>query len=292
MEAFVAVVESGGFAAAARNTGSTRAQVNKLVHHLEEHLATRLLQRTTRQVSPSETGRAYYAQCKRLLAELLEIEAEVMELHGQPTGPIRVNAPMTFGTMYLGRILASFCKRYPKLQMQLTLNDRFVDTIEEGYDLTLRIGEVKAVAGLACRQLVKVVGYVVAAPGYLQEQGTPTTPEELEAHRFLHYGNPSGAREVLDSETSSFKLRYQPTFSTNNGEVLQDMAIEGMGITILPHFIVQDALKQGQLVRILPNWWKPVGYLHALYPEHRSLSTKTRLLLAHLEANVPSTCPA
>jgi DNA-binding transcriptional LysR family regulator len=188
MRAFTQVVVAGGFAAAARQMGLSRSVVNKLVIALENDLGVQLLQRSTRVVSPTATGLAFYERCVEILTSLEAAERSVMQLHTEPKGRLRVNAPMTFGTMYLAPAIADFLQLYPELQIQLTLNDRFVDPIEAFFDLTLRIAEPRPTSSLFVQPLAPAERLLCAAPSYLEKHGIPTHPQELSTHSCLHYG--------------------------------------------------------------------------------------------------------
>ena len=175
IHAYVQVVEANGFAAAARDMGMSRSAVNKLVINLETQLGVQLLQRSTRKVTPTATGTAFYERCLGILADLEEAELAVSKAQAEPVGPIRVNAPMTFGTMHLGPVLADFMVQYPGVHVQLTLEDRFIDPLAEGFDLTLRIAQPKPSSYLLIRELATLKCVLCAAPKYLEHYGTPKT---------------------------------------------------------------------------------------------------------------------
>ncbi|NEQ25682.1 MAG: LysR family transcriptional regulator, partial [Microcoleus sp. SIO2G3] len=188
IRAFTQVVNAGGFAAAAREMGLSRSQVNKLVIALENELGVQLLHRSTRVVAPTETGLAFHERCVEILASLEEAERSITQLQAEPRGRLRINAPMTFGTMHLAPALADFLVQYPDLEVQLTLNDRFIDPIEEGFDVTVRIAKPQEVGSLIVHLLTPAPRVLCAAPSYLKAHGTPTHPDELRHHSCLHYG--------------------------------------------------------------------------------------------------------
>jgi DNA-binding transcriptional LysR family regulator len=269
MRAFTQVVVSGGFAAAARTMGLSRSAVNKLVIALENDLGVQLLHRSTRVVSPTETGSAFYERCVEILASL--------------EGILRVNAPMSFGTMYLAPALADFLVSYPALKVQLTLNDRFVDPIEEGFDVTLRIAEPQPTGSLIVQPLAPAPRVLCAAPSYLVERGVPKTVGELRSHICLHYGQVAIDHPwVLIGPDGAHQVSVQGTLCANNGEALRDAAIRGLGITLLPHFIVAEAIDRGQLQIILPAYQAPELSIDVMYPVNRHLSTKIRLFVDFL----------
>lgn len=279
LRAFTQVVNAGGFAAAAREIGLSRSQVNKLVIALENELGVQLLHRSTRVVTPTDTGLAFHQQCVEILASLEEAERSIIQLQVEPRGKLRINAPMTFGTMHLAPALADFLVQYPDLEVQLTLNDRFVDPIEEGFDVTVRIAKLQESASLIVHPLVSVQQVLCAAPSYLATHGTPVHLDELRSHSCLHYGQLS-----VEDQWTFMGVEGEQTISvkgllcSNNGEVLRDAAVRGLGITLLPMFIFGQELQQGTLQQVLPDYEPPDLLIAVIYPVNRHLSTKVRLL--------------
>jgi len=280
MRAFTQVVEAGGFAAAARQMGLSRSVVNKSVIKLEEELGTQLLRRSTRQVTPTETGLAFYDRCVQILGELDAALSAITELQERPTGNLRLNAPMSFGTLHLSPLVAEFMSRHPEVHVELVLNDRFVDPIEEGFDVTLRIAEPVISTSLIAREIVTAKRVLCASADYLRAAGVPSVPAELKHHRCLHYGYlGSGSQWRLTGPDGTRSYGVDCAMWSNNGEVLRDAAINHQGIALLPTFIVGQALQSGQLQTILNEFRPPDIVLSALYPRHRFLSTKVRLFL-------------
>ncbi len=283
IRAFTQVVASGGFAAAARKMGLSRSAVNKLVIGLENELGVQLLHRSTRRVSPTATGLAFYERCMEILASLEAAERAVMQMHEEPQGKLRVNAPMSFGTMHLAPALADFLVQYPALEVQLTLNDRFIDPIEEGFDVTVRIAKLQESASLIVHPLVSVQRLLCAAPSYLATHGNPTHLNELQQHSCLHYGQLAVEdRWTLIGADGEQTISVSGVLCSNNGEVLRDAAVRGLGITLLPMFIVGQELQQGALQRVLPNYVPSELSIVVIYPVNRHLSTKVRLLVDFL----------
>lgn len=283
MRAFTQVVVSGGFAAAAREMGLSRSAVNKLVIGLENELGVQLLHRSTRVVTPTETGLAFYDRCVEILASLEEAERAVAQLQAEPRGKLRINAPMTFGTMHLAPALADFLVEYPDLQVQLTLNDRLIDPIEEGFDLTVRIAKPQASSSLIIHPLAAVRLLLCAAPSYLAAQGTPSHPDELRHHSCLHYGQIATENHwKLRAGDEVVTMPIAGILCSNNGEVLRDAAVKGLGIALLPEFIVEEEIEQGILQTILPDYHPAELALYVIYPVNRHLSTKIRLLVGFL----------
>jgi DNA-binding transcriptional LysR family regulator len=284
IRAFTQVVTSGGFAAAAREMGLSRSAVNKLVINLENELGVQLLHRSTRVVTPTETGLAFHERCLEILANLAEAEQAITQLQEQPKGRLRVNAPMSFGIIHLAPAIADFLVHYPDLQVQLTLNDRFIDPIEEGFDVTLRIANPQPSASLIMHPLAPAERVLCAAPDYLNRHGTPAHPAELRYHSCLHYGQLAVENQwVLITPNGEQTVTVNGVLCSNNGEVLRDAAVRGLGITLLPRFIVEQELQQGRLQIVLPDCHAPELLIHVIYPVNRHLSTKTRLFVSFLE---------
>ncbi|QQE64400.1 hypothetical protein GFS31_10800 [Leptolyngbya sp. BL0902] len=285
IRAFTQVVESGGFAAAARQMGLSRSAVNKLVISLEESLQTQLLHRTTRRVSTTAAGRAFYERCLNILADLEEAELALSRLQEEPRGSLRVNAPMTFGILHLGPLLAEFITQYPDLQVELSLNDRFIDPIDEGFDVTVRIAAAPGAASLIAHRLAPCPMVICAAPSYLQRRGTPIQPSDLEHHACLHYGHRTqdNTWTLTSTDQAPVTISIHGPLCCNNGEVLKQAALAGLGIVLMPRFIVEDALRRGQLQPILTSFCPPENQIFALYPINRHLSVKVKALVEFLQ---------
>jgi DNA-binding transcriptional LysR family regulator len=284
MRAFVNVVDHNGFAAAAREMGLSRSAVNKAVINLENDLETQLLVRSTRKVKPTETGLAFYDRCRQILGDLNEAIASVRELQEKPTGSLRMNAPMTFGTQHLAPVVAEFMAQYPDVHVELVLNDRFVDPIEEGFDLTLRIAEAEYPTGLISKQIVPARRVLCASPGYLDRAGEPRSPAELKDRRCLQYGY-SGTLHYwrLAGPNGEQNWPISCVMYSNNGETLRAAATRDQGIALLPTFIVGKELQTGALQTVLPQYTPPELVVAAIYPRHRHLSAKVRLFVDLLE---------
>ncbi|MBW4618982.1 MAG: LysR family transcriptional regulator [Cyanosarcina radialis HA8281-LM2] len=284
LRAFTQVVVSGGFAAAARQMGLSRSAVNKLVIALENELGVQLLHRSTRVVTPTEAGLAFHERCVEILASLEEAERSIAQLHEEPRGRLRVNAPMTFGTMYLAPALADFLGQYPDLQVQLTLNDRLIDPLEEGFDVTIRISQPPESSSLIAHRLAPVELVFCAAPSYVERYGTPDRPEQLRQHSCLHYGQIATQNQwTAIGLDGSHIIPVVGRLCSNNGEVLRDAAVRGLGIILLPRFIVERELQQGTLQIVLPDYQAAELSMYAIYPVNRHLSVKVRLLVEFLQ---------
>ncbi|MGL5793004.1 MAG: LysR family transcriptional regulator [Waterburya sp.] len=278
MRAFAQVVQSGGFAAAARKMGVSRSTVNKLVINLEDELNVQLLQRSTRQVNPTPTGLAFYERCVNILADVEAAELTVSQLQTEPKGTLRINAPMSFGTLYLGKAIADFMVQYPELQVQLTLDDRFIDPVAEGYDLTIRIAQPETSPSLVCQAIAPMIRVLCAAPSYIEKYGVPQHPQDLTQHSCLHYGHLiAGNQWQLFDHEQEYQITVKGVLCSNNGEVLKDAAVKGLGIALLPTFIIKQELAAETLAIVLPDYQPIPLSLCLVYPLNRHLNTKIRL---------------
>lgn len=277
MYAFTQVIEAGGFAAAARRMGLSRSQVNKLVINLEDALGVQLLQRTTRQVTPTDSGRAFYERCLAILSDLAEAEQAVMQQQTQPQGSLRVNAPMSFGIQHLGPAIGEFLVRYPNIQVELSLSDRFIDPIEEGFDITLRIAAPPTSTRLVVQPITPVDLVLCASPDYLKKHGAIAHPQDLAQHSCLHYGHlPSKHNWTLMGPDGEHRVAVAGVLCSNNGDVLRAAAVSGLGVTLLPRFLVGQALAQGTLSLVLPAYGPPPLGVYVIYPVNRHLSAKVQ----------------
>jgi DNA-binding transcriptional LysR family regulator len=285
MHAFVQVVDRGGFAPAARAMGLSRSAVNRAVQRLEADLGAQLLRRSTRKVSPTDTGLAFYDRCMQILDDVEEAVAAVSELQDHPRGTLRINAPMSFGTRHVAPAIADYMGHYPDVKVELVLNDRFVNPIEEGFDVTFRIGSDGPSSSILVRRYAITPRVLCASPAYLETAGTPETPGDLKSHRCLHYGYlASGSQWRLagpEGEDGNYPIHC--VMWSNNGDVLRDAAVQDQGIALLPTFIVGADLRAGRLCTVLKAYRAPEIALTALYPRHRHLSSKVRLLLDFVE---------
>jgi len=276
------VVAHGSFAEAARQLGLTRSAVSKAVMELEQLLGVRLLDRTTRHVHPTQAGLAYYERCVAVLAAIEESELEVSRLHQEPRGVLKVNAPMSFGTRYLGDVTAAFMQRYPELRVELTLDDRFVDPLAAGFDITVRIGILED-SSLVARRVAPARRLLVASPDYLATHGMPLTPADLAQHRCLHYGHSTSSQSwQLRSKGKVMHVPIRAYLCSNNGEVLRAAAIGGTGIAELPTFIVGPDIEAGRLRAVMCDYPAVDFGIYALYARHKYLAAKTRAFIDFL----------
>jgi DNA-binding transcriptional LysR family regulator len=282
IRAFAKVVQHGSFAAAARELQLSRSAVSKYVIDLEQELGVQLLVRTTRSASPTENGQAYYERCAAILADLEEADTIVTRLQAEPRGILRVNAPMSFGTLHLGGALADFMERYPELQIQLILSDQQIDPVQEGFDVTLRIADLPS-SSLIARKIAPAPRVICAAPSYLERRGTPRHPNDLRDHDCLAYGHlATGKQWKLSGPDGDHWIHIPWTLCTNNAEVLRDAAVAGRGIALLPTFIAEADLQRRSLRSILADYQAPEIAIYAIYPETRHMSVKVRVFIDFL----------
>lgn len=291
MIAFVAVAEAGSFTTAAEKLGLSRALVSKRVAALEMALGARLLNRTTRQVSLTGAGSEFLERCRGIVGAFEEAATAVQRQRLDPAGSLRVNAPMSFGILHLAPALVDFMRSYPRLQVQLALTDRFVDLIDEGFDVAVRIGRLKD-SSLVVRRLAPARRILCASPAYLAGRPPIAHPCDLLQHRCLHYGYlASGTTWQLRGPEGDHRVAIVPAFCANNGEVLMQAAIEGLGIVLLPTFLCGEAVGAGRLARVLPAYQPPEIAINAIWPSNRMLPAKVRAFVDFLVerfAGVPS----
>jgi len=277
--AFVAVVEAGGFTPAAARLGLSRAAVSKHIQHLEERLGARLLQRTTRRVSVTAAGRAFYEQCRRILAELAEAERAAGELHNEPRGELRVIAPTNFGLADIGAAIADFVAAYPRLRLNLTMNDRLTDPIEGGYDIAISVDMPRvASSSLVARKLNTSRRILCAAPDYLRRRGTPRSPRDLAEHDCLGYSYLAVPDEWhLTGADGEHVVKVRGPIVTSHRHVLRTAAARGLGIAYGPVDFFRADLDAGRLTRVLPEYELPQAIIYAVYPASRKLSAKVKV---------------
>jgi len=286
LEVFVAVVEAGGFSAAAKRLEATPAAVSRRIKGLEQRLGVRLLQRTTRKIRLTEAGELYFREVRAMLADLRAVEQHLDEVTGQATGQLRIAAPMSFGQRRLAPLLPQFALAHPKLSISLILEDRETDIVGEGLDLALRIA-YPSDSSFVSRPITTIPRYLVASPDYIARRGKPNSPEDLLQHDCLHYSVISEREEwSFGGSNREESILIKGSYCANNGDVLAEAAIQGLGITLLPDFIIHEALAEGRLVRVLEDWERAPLTLSVLYPSRRHVPAKTRLLIEYLITNL------
>jgi len=276
--AFVRVVETGTFARAAERMGLSKPVLSRRVARLEERLGARLLTRTARGAQPTDIGQAYYARAAAILGDLEAAQEVVAVAVTQIAGPIRLTAPLSFGTAHLAPALAEFARLHPKVELDIEFEDRTVDLAGGGYDLAVRIGRL-ADSALVARRIAPVRKCVVASPAYLAEHGRPLRPADLTDHAILAYGNEQWRFRVGDKWET---VRIRPRIRTNNGEMLLAAARAGVGLCILPSFIAAPAIEDGGVEVILQDFALEEGALHAVMPPGRAVTARVRALVDFL----------
>lgn len=278
MRTFVTVVAEGAFARAAERLDMSPQLASKYVSQLEQHLGVRLLNRTTRKVHLTEAGTRYYHRARQLLDDVDDLESQIGDLQEGAQGLLRINAPVSFASGHLAPLMADFQRAHPAVGIDLQLNDRKVDIVEEGVDIALRIGHLKS-SSLIARHLAPVRLVMCASPDYLARHGNPTTLEQLRQHRYLRYSY----LDAFDNEPAHQHLIQEQSqhseLVSNNGDVLVQAAIAGAGIVMQPTFICGKAIAEGLLQVVMPGFEpEPMG-LYAVYAHRQLLASKVRCFI-------------
>jgi DNA-binding transcriptional LysR family regulator len=283
IQAFVKVAETHSFSEAAQRLRLSKSLVSRQIAALEAELGARLFHRTTRSMTLTEAGRGYFERASRILADLDDANRSVIQLQSAPRGRLRVSAPMSFGFLHLAPALADFLARYPEVEVDITLNDRFVDLVDEGFDVAVRIGSLED-SSLVGRKLAPIRRVVCASPAYLNARGVPASPDELRTHDCVCNTNVPMAREwgFIKSDGRPWPVEVRGRMTTNNGDTLRVAAISGIGFVNLPTFIVGSDLQTGTLVAVLDKFIAQDMTLNAVYPHSRHLSPKVRAFVDFL----------
>ena len=283
MEAFATVVDQGGFTDAARKMGISKSAVSKHVSSLETRLGARLLNRTTRRVSPTEIGLAYYDRARRVLNDAGEADALVSSMQSAPSGLLRISVATDFGVNHMSPILGDFLVDYPDITVNMVLNNRFVELISEGFDLAIRIGEMED-SSLRARKLTETTKRLIAAPSYFEQFGRPEKIDDLNNHKLLHYSNQSAGNVWKLTAPSGEKrqVRTQGWLTVNDGQSLLNACVSGLGIAYLPSFLYADALRQGLVEEAMPELPKETQGIYAVYPPGRYTQPKVRTFIDFL----------
>jgi DNA-binding transcriptional LysR family regulator len=285
MVAFLRVVEKGSVTAAAAQLALAKSVVSKRLRDLEAALGVQLLRRTTRRVVATEQGRALYARMSPLLRELDDAVEEVVESEGPLRGRLRIAAPMSFGTLYLGKVLLDFAREHPQLELALDFDDRMLDLVAGGHDLAVRIG-TSSDASLIARKLCTMRRALCCSPGYASERGLPRSIDDIAHHASIDYANLTAMRlwqfEPARRGEPPRSVATRSRIVANNGETMRDAALAGLGLALLPRFIAAPALRDGRLIEVLPDIEPVASPLAALYPPTRRVSRKVRALVDHL----------
>jgi DNA-binding transcriptional LysR family regulator len=289
MQTFNAVVDAGSFVKAAEALGLPKSAMSRYVSDLETRLGVRLLHRTTRRLSLTGEGEVFYARCKELLAGVEEAEAEITSRSGAASGLLRVNAPVTFGIRHLAPLWGVFRARYPDVTLDVTLADRVVDLVEEGYDLAIRIAMLPS-STLVSKRLASTRMVLCASPQYLLAHGVPANPAELAGHAVVSYSYWSTKDEwYFEGPQGQVSVKTQPCMHTNSGDTCRAAALAHQGVILQPTFLIGDDLSAGTLVELMPQFHSIELGIYALYPTRKYVAPKVRALVDFLTQHFEQT---
>ena len=283
MDTFVRVVEAGSISGAADRLSVAKSAVSRRLRELEEHLGVELFHRTTRRMNLTDTGRAFYHQCVRILEDVLEAELATSQAHGTLQGSLKVALPSSFGLMHIGPAINAFIEENPQIEFDLDFNDRKVDLMQEGFDLAIRVGNLPD-SSLIARRLAPIQSVMCASPHYLERKGTPQSPEELSNHQCLIYSllRDPEAWHLIDDKGNMHKTKVRPYLKASTGEYLKNAAVAGLGIILIPTFIAYKEIESGALLPIMTNYQTPQISAYAIYPQTRHLSQRVRAFVDFL----------
>lgn len=282
MKAFTTVVDAGSFVKAAEVLRLSKAAVSRQVSELEAHLGVRLMQRSTRRLSLTEDGQLFYERSKELLAGLEQAEAELSSRQAEVAGTLRINAPLSFGVQHLAPLWGAFMARHPRLMLDVSLSDRMVDLVEEGFDMAVRITRLPD-SVLVSRRLAATRIVLCASPGYLRQHGEPHHPADLARHHTLGYSYwATGDEWRFQGPEGEVSVRTRPMLRTNNGDTCLAAALADQGVILQPTFLVGEALRSGQLVELMPAYRALEVGIYAVYPSRRHLAPKVRAMVDFL----------
>ncbi|MBI4923205.1 MAG: LysR family transcriptional regulator [Devosia nanyangense] len=284
IRAFVQVFDAGGFSAAARQHGRSKALLSKYVTDLEDYLGVRLMNRTTRKLSLTEAGEAYYREASQLLQQLDDLDASILDQTAAPRGLLRVSAARNFGEMILAPAIFVFLAEHPDVTLDLRLEDRFVDLVDEGIDVALRIGAAQD-SSLIARKIADMQHSVVGSPAYLKARGTPRAPEDLRGHFCVVDTNFQGqANWRFIDKGATVSVHVSGPVRVNSPLSARDAALAGLGLALLPGYLADPMIASGKLVSVLADYVHTGSSLQAVYPHRRHLAGKVRALIDHLVA--------
>lgn len=282
MRVYAAVVDAGSFVRAADDLQMSKAATSRHVADLEARLGVRLLQRTTRKLSLTEEGEVFYTRCKTLLNEIEEIEAEITARAGEASGQLKINVPLSFGLLHLASLWPEFMAKHPKVSLDVTLGDRTIDLVEEGFDLAVRIGKMPS-SSLISRKLGSTRMALCASPAYIENHGAPKHPSDLAMHDVISYSLLTmGEDWQFSGPDGDIVVKVHPRMRTNSGDTCRMAALQGQGIVLQPTFLVGADLRSGVLVELLPQYRSVELGIYAVYPTRKYVSPKVRLLIDFL----------
>ena len=285
IKVFLNVVDTGSFSAASERMGLSRAAVSKYVSQLEEHLEGRLLNRTTRHVSTTESGRLYYERCKDILHNLEEADGMVSGLSAQPRGTLRISCPTFFASRHLLPLIAEFHQLYPEVNIELMCAERIVDLVDEGYDLAIRITDAPD-PELIARKLARCRHILVASPDYLAKNPALNSPDDLKQHTCIQYVHFTGGIWHFSRAGHDHSVKVTPSMITNNPDVLLDSTIAGMGVALLPTFLASEAVRSGKLKTVLSDYHTFEPLIYVVYASRHHLPAKTRVFVDFIKEHI------
>lgn len=288
MELFIAICEQGSFSRAAHKFGLSPSVLSRHMSALEEHLQTKLLSRSTRRISLTDAGRQYFEKSKEILSAVARAENEITHEGQALRGMIRLSLPISYGVRYINPLLVEFATLHPKIILDLHYSDEKSDVIHEGFTLALRITRDLS-PGQITRKIGNIKSYVVASPEYLRKHGTPQHPNDLLRHQCLGYMQKNTTLSwlfMIDGQKTSLSIRQVSRITANNGEVLTQAAIQGLGIALEPEFIVASHIAQKRLVPILTDFPIPDLFLYALLPSNQHIPQRLRVLIDFLSERI------
>jgi DNA-binding transcriptional LysR family regulator len=284
LSVFAAVVDAGSFVRAAEALDMSKPAVSRHVAELKSRLGVRLLHRTTRRLSLTEEGEVFYGRCRELLANLEEAEAEITSRTGKASGQLKVSAPVSFGLLHLAPLWAGFMARHPDVVLDITLSDRMVDLVEEGFDLAIRIARLPS-SSLVSRTLSSSRLVLCASPRYLKTHGAPRQPADLARHTVFAYSLlSSGESWEFEGPQGHMSVKVNPRMRTNSGDTCRAVALQHLGLIIQPSFLVAEELRSGALVEVMPQYRSLEFDISAVYPSRKHVLPKVRLLIDYLAA--------
>lgn len=279
MAMFVRIVDAGSITKAAAQLDMAKSAVSRRLKDLESHLGAQLISRTTRNSHLTEAGEQYYRRANNILTEVDTLNEQTRGAPARIEGTLKMTAPLSFGLMHLSQVIHEYAHQNPNLSFELDFSDRHIDLIEEGYELAIRIAELKD-SSYQAKRLTPIRLMLCASPEYLSRMGTPHTLEELQQHEFLQYGlNKHDTLELIDVQGQQHTVAINAKIKATNGEFLMDMAVKGHGITFIPTFIAYQAVARGELLPLLTQYQLPTLNAYAVYPKNRFLSQRCRYFI-------------
>jgi DNA-binding transcriptional LysR family regulator len=296
---FVALVEAGSFSKAGEQLNSSKSAVSKRISQLEDELGVRLFNRTTRSLTLTQAGEEYYDYASRALALAKEAEYAVSRLQEKPKGKLKISVPMTFGRLYIARLIPSFMSLYPDIQIEMIMDDKRQDFIKQGFDIGIRIGQLED-SSLVAKKIANCRSFICASTTYLEQHGRPEKPDDLRHHNCLYYSYFRAGQDWLfhkpgdkktDHNAALIKVPAKGNYRVNNSDALHYAALEGLGIVNMPTFIVGPDILANKLEAILTDYPQPIHGIYAIFPERKHLAAKVRVFIDFLQAKIGSDIP-